>query len=65
MGLSKAQQSPNNLHFRKGKLDKTDIPVLNPQLDDFSFLLGLIHQESWMISRLRDVEIMMPFEGKS
>ena len=40
IGFSKAQQSPNNLHFGNGKLDIRAIPVLNPQLDDSSFLLG-------------------------
>ncbi len=40
IGLLKAQQSPNNLHLGNGKLDIRGIPVLNPQMDDFTFLLG-------------------------
>jgi hypothetical protein len=36
----KAQQSPNNLHFRNWKLDIRGNPVFNPQMDDFSFRLG-------------------------
>ena len=36
----KAQQSPKNLDFGNEKLDIRGIPVLNPQLDDFTFLLG-------------------------
>ena len=40
IGFLKAQQTPNNLHFGNGKLDIRGIPVLNPQMDDFSFLLG-------------------------
>ena len=30
---------PNNVHVGNGKLDIRGIPVLNSQLDDFSFLL--------------------------
>jgi hypothetical protein len=40
VGFLEAQQSPNDLYFGNGKLDIRGIPVLDPQLHDFSFLLG-------------------------
>jgi hypothetical protein len=66
IGFLKAQQSSNNLHVGNGKLDIRGVPVLNPQLHVMTSLFSLVIHQSWMkISKLQDVEIVMPFEGNS